>query len=139
MKKLINISFIYFILAMVGGVFYREFTKYFSFTGKTTLAFVHTHLLALGTIIFLILALFSINTDLLNNKKFNLFLKLYNISLIFMVFIMIVRGILQVLSFQVSPALNASIAGISGISHILITISFCLLFYILKNLNVIKK
>ena len=34
MKKLINISFIYFILAMVCGVFYREFTKFFNFTDK---------------------------------------------------------------------------------------------------------
>ena len=48
MKKLINTSFLYLILALAAGVFYREFTKFNSFTGKTTLAVVHTHLFVLG-------------------------------------------------------------------------------------------
>ncbi len=138
MKKLINLSFIYFILAMVGGVFYREFTKFFNFTGKTTLASIHLHFMALGTILFLILALFSINTDLLNHKKFNTFLKLYNIALPFMVVIMSIRGIIQVLNINLSNGLNASISGLSGISHILMLISFIILFLVLKNLNVDK-
>ena len=45
----------YAILAMIGGVFFREFTKFFSFDGATTLAFVHTHYFALGMIMFLLL------------------------------------------------------------------------------------
>ncbi len=139
MKKLINISFTYFIFAMIGGVFYREFTKYFNFTGKTNLAFIHLHLLALGTIIFLILALFSINTDLLSHKKFSLFLKLYNISLPSMVIVMAIRGISQVLNINLTPSINASISGISGITHILMTTSFIILFLILKNLNINSK
>ncbi len=139
MKKLINISFIYFIFAMIGGVFYREFTKYFNFTEKTTLAFIHLHLLALGTIIFLILALFSINTDLLNHKKFNLFLKLYNISLPSMIIVMTIRGIVQVLNVNLIPSINASISGLAGITHILMTISLVILFLILRSLNVHSK
>lgn len=139
MKKLINISFIYFIFAMIGGVFYREFTKYFNFTEKTTLAFIHLHLLALGTIVFLILALFSINTDLLNHKKFNLFLKLYNISLPSMIIVMTIRGIVQVLNVNLIPSINASISGLAGITHILMTISLVILFLILRSLNVHSK
>lgn len=138
MKKLINISFIYFILAMIAGVFYREFTKFFQFGGKTTLAFAHTHLLTLGTIIFLILALFSIHTDLLNQKKFNLFLKIYNIALPFIIITMVIRGIIQVLNINISSGLNASISGLSGVAHILIFISFLILFSTLKSLNVDK-
>lgn len=139
MKKLINISFIYFIFAMIGGVFYREFTKYFNFTEKTTLAFIHLHLLALGTIIFLILALFSINTNLLNHKKFNLFLKLYNISLPSMIIVMTIRGIVQVLNINLIPPINTSISGLAGITHILMTISLIILFLILRSLNVHSK
>lgn len=45
MKKYINIAFIYGIAAIACGVFYREFTKFNGFTGKTTLAFTHLHLL----------------------------------------------------------------------------------------------
>ena len=37
MKKFINISLIYAIAAMAGGVFYREFTKFNNFTGVTAL------------------------------------------------------------------------------------------------------
>ena len=34
MKKTVNTSFIYAILAMIGGVFYREFTKFQGFEEK---------------------------------------------------------------------------------------------------------
>ena len=55
MKKYANSALFYAILAMIGGVFFREFTKFFSFDGATTLAFVHTHYFALGMIMFLLL------------------------------------------------------------------------------------
>lgn len=37
MKKIMNTSLIYFVLAMAGGVFYREFTKWNGYTEPTTL------------------------------------------------------------------------------------------------------
>ena len=43
MKRYMNAAQLYAILAMVGGVFYREFTKFQGFTGKTVLSVVHTH------------------------------------------------------------------------------------------------
>lgn len=57
MKKMINTSVIYAVLALAGGVFYREFTKFHEFTGYTTLSVVHTHYFILGMFMFLILAL----------------------------------------------------------------------------------
>ena len=59
MKRYLNISLAYAIAAMAGGVFYREFTKYNSFTGVTSLGKVHTHLFLLGMLMFLIVALFA--------------------------------------------------------------------------------
>ena len=47
MKKYLNISLICAIAAMLGGVFYREFTKFNSFSGVTALGKVHTHLFLL--------------------------------------------------------------------------------------------
>ena len=44
MKKLLNTAFIYALAAMAGGVFYREFTKFNGFSGRTALGLVHTHL-----------------------------------------------------------------------------------------------
>ena len=42
MKRYMNASILYAILAMVGGVFYREFTKFYGFIDRTSLGFVHT-------------------------------------------------------------------------------------------------
>ncbi len=135
MKKLINTSFVYFILAMIAGVFYREFTKFYNFTEKTTLSVVHTHLLTLGMFLFLILAaLFKDNIKLSDNKKFKRFYIFYNISLPFFAIMFIIRGIFQVLSIELSATINAIISGFAGISHIFMLISFILLFISLKDI-----
>ena len=47
-KKYFNLALIYATAAMIGGVFYREFTKWNGFTGATALGKVHTHLFILG-------------------------------------------------------------------------------------------
>lgn len=57
MKRYMNMALVYAILAMVGGVFYREFTKFNGFTGRTTLGVVHTHYFLLGMVFFLLLLL----------------------------------------------------------------------------------
>ena len=135
MKKLINTSFVYFILAMIAGVFYRECTKFYNVTEKTTLSVVHTHLLTLGMFLFLILAaLFKDNIKLSDNKKFKRFYIFYNISLPFFAIMFIIRGIFQVLSIELSATINAIISGFAGISHIFMLISFILLFISLKDI-----
>lgn len=48
MKRYINYSIVYAILAMIGGVFYREFTKMNDYTAWTTLSVVHTQLFYFG-------------------------------------------------------------------------------------------
>lgn len=136
MKRFFNFAFLYFILAMVGGVFYREFTKFFNFSGRTTLAFVHVHLLVLGTFLFLLLALFSINTNFLEQKSVRTFLILYQIALPLMVIMMVIRGILQVLEFPLSKGMNSAISGMAGVSHILMAISFIVLFCMLKKCKI---
>jgi len=133
MKKLINTSFVYAILAICGGVFYREYTKYMHFDGKTMLAFVHTHLFVLGMIMFLILALFAINTNLEKNKNFNKFLITYNVGIIGTVIMMIIRGILQVNGTILSSGISSMISGIAGLFHIVLTIGLVMLFMMLKN------
>ena len=57
MKRYMNASLLYALLAMVGGVFYREFTKFNGFTARTTLGVVHTHYFLLGMVVFLLLLL----------------------------------------------------------------------------------
>lgn len=59
MKKYLNIAEGYAVAAMVGGVFYREFTKWNGYEGVTMLGKVHAHLFMLGMIVYLLVALFS--------------------------------------------------------------------------------
>lgn len=133
MKKYLNISLIYAIAAMVGGVFYREFTKWNGFTGVTALGKVHTHLFLLGMLMFLIVALFAEHHDLQKQKLFRAFLWVYNIGVPLTAVMLVVRGIAQVLNVSLSSAANASISGIAGIGHILTGVGLVLLLISLKK------
>lgn len=133
MKKYMNLAFLYAILAMIGGIFYREFTKFNNFTGETTLSVVHLHLFVLGTIVFLLIAIFSHITDLSKQKTFTYFFKLYNIGLPFMTIMFLVREITQVLAIDLSSSASHAISGIAGISHIIMGISIVLLFISLRK------
>ena len=57
MKHYIKMALLYAVLAMAGGVFYREFTKFNDFTAQTTLRAVHPHYFLLGMVFFLLLLL----------------------------------------------------------------------------------
>lgn len=134
-KKLINISFVYLIAALASGVFYREFTKYMQFTGRTALAFTHLHLFALGALLFLILAGLSVVSDMGEQKNFRHFLKLYNFALPSMVMMLYVRGIPQALGMELSRGVSKAISGVAGISHIFLTVALVYLYSALKKSN----
>ena len=133
MKKYLNIAFAYAMTAIASGVFYREFTKLQGFDGRTALAFTHLHLFALGTLVFLLLALFSQSLDLEKQKSFRVFLALYNVGLPFMVAMFYVRGILLVLGTALSAGANAAVSGVSGIAHTILTVALVLLFVSLRR------
>ncbi|MEF9968498.1 MAG: DUF2871 domain-containing protein [Longicatena sp.] len=134
MKKYLNIALGYAIAAMVGGVFYREFTKFNAFSGVSALGKVHTHLFLLGMVMFLIIALFATHFKLENEKKFRIFMVLYNIGVPLMSIMLVVRGICQVLMIELTTGANAAISGISGIAHILVGIAIVLFILSLKKL-----
>ena len=134
MKKYLNVSMIYAIAAMAGGVFYREFTKFNGYTGITVLGKVHTHLFLLGMLVFMMVALYAARNDIGNVKSFRAFMLTYNIGVPLTAAMMMVRGVCQVLGMQLSVAASASIAGISGIGHILTGVGIFLLLVSLKKL-----
>ena len=134
MKKYLNLSLIYAIAAMAGGVFYREFTKWNGYTGVTALGKVHTHLFLLGMVLFFIVALFAAHTDLKEEKLFRIFLKVYNIGVPLTAVMLAVRGITQVLETTLSTGASAAISGIAGIGHILTGVGLILLILSLKKI-----
>lgn len=133
MKKYLNVSLIYAVAAMIGGVFYREFTKFNSFDGVTVLGKVHTHLFLLGMITFLIVALFAGKLELKEQKVFRVFMIVYNIGVSLTAVMMVIRGIVQVLGVSLSSGQSASISGIAGIGHIMTGIGIILLIISLKK------
>lgn len=134
MKKYLNLSLIYAIAAMAGGVFYREFTKWNGYSGVTALGKVHTHLFLLGMVLFLIVALFAAHTDLKEEKLFRIFLKVYNIGVPLTAVMLAVRGITQVLETTLSTGASAAISGIAGIGHILTGVGLILFILSLKRI-----
>lgn len=133
MKKYINISIIYAVLAMVGGVFFREFTKYNSFEGTTALGKVHVHLFLLGMVVYLLVALFNKNKELESLKTFKAFNIIYNIGVPLTATMMLVRGIIQVLNVGLSSGASGAISGIAGIGHILTGAGIVLLLISLRK------
>lgn len=134
MKRYLNLSLIYAIIAMAGGVFYREFTKYNNFTGVTALGKVHVHLFLLGMIVFLLVALFASHYNLTKFKTFRVFLWIYNIGVPVTAIMLLVRGITQVLGLSLSAGISSAISGIAGIGHILTGIGIILLLATLKKM-----
>jgi cytochrome b561 len=139
MKKYINIAFVYAMFSIACGVFYREFTKFYGFTGKTTLSVTHLHFFVLGTVMFLIIGLYSQRMDLQSQKRFKAFMILYNIGLPLMVVMFFVRGIAQVMGTELSTAYSSAISGVAGISHTILTVALILLFLSLKKSLSIKE
>ena len=132
MKRYVNLSLLYAILAMVGGVFYREFTKFNGFTGKTTLGVVHTHYFLLGMVFFLLLLLLEKSFSFTGAKTGRI-LVAYQVGLNLTAVMFVVRGITQVLGTALSSGMDAAISGIAGIGHILLGISLVLLLMQIKR------
>lgn len=126
MKRYMNLAVIYSILAMVGGVFYREFTKFHEFTGKTTLSIVHTHYFVMGLVFFLLLLLLEKNFAF-TGAKTGRALAAYQIGLNLTGVMFVVRGVLQVLGTALSTGASAAISGVAGIGHILLGVSLVIL------------
>ncbi|HQR78939.1 MAG TPA: DUF2871 domain-containing protein [Actinomycetota bacterium] len=132
MRKLFYASFAYMLAGVTAGLFYREFTKLNDFPeGQfTQLGLAHTHLLALGFIVLLIvLALEKVFTISRSRKLFDWFFWLYNAGLILTAAMLILHGSLTVLGEES----NKMISGIAGLGHMLITAGMIVFFVALRR------
>lgn len=126
MKRYINAALLYAALAMAGGVFYREFTKFNGFTDRTALSVVHTHYFLLGMVFFLALLLLEKDFSFTGAKTGRV-LAVYHIGLNLTAVMLVVRGVTQVLNLNLSSGMSSAISGIAGIGHILTGVSMVLL------------
>lgn len=126
-KKILNLSFLFLILSLISGVFYREFTKYYGYTSYTTLSVVHTHLFMLGTVFLLIIYLVTKILDIKILKA----IYVYVMGLLLMSISMLINGIFDVI--KGSAYSNTILVGISGISHLMIGVGVIWIIYAIKK------
>ncbi|GAA1414485.1 membrane protein [Glutamicibacter uratoxydans] len=132
MRKLVNIAFAYMLVGVASGLFYREFTKINDFPegASTQLSVVHTHLLVLGFIVFLLVLLLEKAFELSYHRKlYNWFLGTYNAGVILTAGMMTTHGMLTVLGIESSKM----ISGIAGLGHMFLTAGMILLFIMLRR------
>ena len=132
-KKFFNAVIVYASLALAGGVFYREFTKYTAFTGKTNLAFIHTHYFMLGMFFFLALALLERVFAFSAQKGSRGWVRVYHIGLNITTACLFLRGLAQATEAALSPALSGALSGVSGIGHILLGSSILALLILVRR------
>lgn len=126
MKRYATASLTYALAALAGGVFYREFTKYLGFTGKTTLSVVHTHYFLLGMVFFLLLLVLEKSFSF-TGPKTNRAVITYHVGLNITGAAFLIRGVTQALALSLSRGMDAAISGISGMGHVLLGVSMVLL------------
>lgn len=131
MIKIYRFAFIYLIIGLVFGVFYREFTVYHNYNGHTQLAFLHTHSLVLGTIFFIIVMILNQLYKVSDNKRFTLWLVFYNLGFVGLLGTMYIRGMGQVLAWELSGFNH-----VAGLFHTILGASLIWFMIILgKKLN----
>ena len=139
MKRCINAALAYAVLAMAGGVFYRELTRFTGFTGRTALAVVHTHYFLLGMVFFLLLLLLEKNFSFIGSRTGRV-LAVYHAGLNLTAVMLAVRGVAQVLGTPLSSGMDAALSGVAGIGHILLGVSLVLLLVqIRRGVSAVRK
>ena len=94
---------------------------------------VHTHLFLLGTVFFLLAALFSKELDWARERNFRLFYGLYNTGLCVTAVMLAVRGAAQVLALPLSRGMDVAISGVAGLGHICLGAGLVVFFLSLKK------
>lgn len=130
MRKSYYAAHVYMIVGVVSGLFYREFTKAKDFHGETQLALMHTHLLALGMIVFLVVLALDKVFQLSGTKLFTAFFWFYNAGIAISTAMMGTHGILTVLGRD-EDHIAEVVPLTAGLGHILLTVGLILLFVLL--------
>ena len=128
-KRYANMALVYAVVAMVCGVFYREYTKFSHFSGGTNLSVMHTHYFLLGMVFFFLLMTAEKGFGF-SNRNTGKILLIYHIGLNVTGLGFLMRGLNQVWGTELISAMDASISGISGIGHVLTGV--CLILVLLQ-------
>ena len=122
------------IMGLIGGVFYREFTKFYGFTDATHLGKVHVHTLVLGFVVSLLMYLLA--KDMNDVQTLKKPYEIYLTGLVFTIANMVVIGIYEVVREGSDVIVRAAIDGTSGIGHIVLSVGIVWMFVRAYNLKI---
>ena len=128
MKKLYNAAFTYLIIGLLSGIFAREYARAQGIQGKTLLNILHTHVLVLGFLFFLIALALSKLFAVHEAKGFNAWFIVYNVGLVLTVSALAARGLLQI-----NGADFKGLSHIAGTSHAIIGIALVWFMILIKK------
>lgn len=133
MKKYIRLSFLFLVLGIAAGVFYREFSKSLGVVNEhSTLGLVHTHLFVLGTIMVLLVGIAVIQFKKENSKIIKWAMLPYVTGVLGAASCMLARGVLEMLQkagkMVISANTNTIISAVSGLFHALLGMGLVLIF-----------
>lgn len=132
--NIFGLSFANLIMGFIGGVFYREFTKFYGFTAPNHLGKIHVHVLVLG---FITMLLLYIVTSKMNDEQMNILKKpihIFEAGLVFTVVNMFIIGIYEVVGMNNIKI--AALNGMSGLGHIILAVG--LVWTVVKIFNTEK-
>lgn len=135
------LSFLF--MGLIGGVFYRELTKFYAFDLPSHLGKIHPHLLVLGFLLLTLLYLVTKNYKENEIQDLKKSLYIYVTGLVFTAINIVLYGIFDVVG-ENNPSVNlAMLDGLSGLGHIVLAIGLVLLlkniFSIERNKNLISQ
>src|SRR5699024_1134130 len=106
MKKVMFSTALYTLSGMMSALFNSEMSKAENFSCYSQLNVTHTHLLVLGTIMFLIFMVIEHQLKLTQHHTlFNYFFYVYHIGVLLTVAMQFINGIATMKGFEVSPAI----------------------------------
>ena len=132
-RKLFSTAFFYAAAALCGWVFFREFTRFNRFEGVTVLSTLHVHLFVLGMLFFLLAGLLEKQLQLSSHPLIRPFYLCYNMGLGLTVLMLAWRGVHEVLALPLSRQASASLSGLAGLGHILLSAGLVLFFIALRG------
>lgn len=123
MKQLWIAACTYAAAGLASGLLYRTLTHKMDVIPRNQLDTTHTHFLALGMLVMLIVLALDAALGVSGSRSFKVFFYTYNAGLVITAGVMIWHGIIQLGGGQG----GAMIAGIAGIGHILLTVAIAAL------------
>lgn len=129
--RLARSAFAWTLIGLASGLLYRELTRQLGFTGFTQLALAHTHALALGTTVLLLVLLLTRVFNLAADRRFRFFPIFWDAGLALTFGMLVTKGIAQVL--DLGWANSKALAGVSGLGHMVLAGTFILLFLVITR------